>query len=283
MVDITLTTSIDPTTTLGSPQVSITSIDVVPGTIIPTTLFESPAITIASIDINIVTITSTTFVSVPEVDVEKIDILPNGISSTLILGDPEIVIPSPVIVDPVSISPTTIFGTPSLIITDYDITVQSIEPTTTFESYSVTFGGSIVSESILSNTTLGVPGLFVTDLSVVVVQSPVGRTYLLDDEERTFVVKASNTNMKFIDKDPSANLNYSFDLSEWLETNDEIESFLLSASDNLTLISQDATTTVITAVVSGGAPQGQESLTCTFTTTNGYTDERTIVFRMGNR
>ncbi len=89
--------------------------------------------------------------------------------------------------------------------------------------------------------------------------------------------------MKRIPKDPSAILNYTFDMTGWLEENDTILSYALENSSGITVDSDSNTDYVVTAIVSGGTEQGEEALTCRFTTLDGLTDDRTIIFEMGNR
>ena len=109
------------------------------------------------------------------------------------------------------------------------------------------------------------------------------RTYDIELENRTLLVKAGRKIMKRIPKDPDAQLNYSFDYSDWLETGDLIASYLLIDSTDITIESQSNTDTVVTAVISGGIANAEETLTCRVTTTNGLIDDRTIILEMGDR
>lgn len=110
--------------------------------------------------------------------------------------------------------------------------------------------------------------------------APSGRTYAINSQDRTIIVKPGVFKVKRINKTPDAILNYTFDLSNWLEPSDTVQSANFVLSDNLTLVAQEINNSSVTALVAGGAQTGEENLKCVFTTTEGYTDSRTIVFEM---
>jgi len=75
-------------------------------------------------------------------------------------------------------------------------------------------------------------------------------------------------------KDPLSTIDYLFDLSDYLETNETITQ--ASVITNLTLESYSASYTGVTAWVSGGELNGVYDLGCTFTTSGGRIDNRKI-------
>ncbi len=83
-------------------------------------------------------------------------------------------------------------------------------------------------------------------------------------------------------KDPSALLDYEFDWSTWLN-GDTISSFTVSASAGLTVVSSTATSTAVTAWLSGGTAGGAYSVTCNIQTAGGRIDERSIVVNVMDR
>ena len=84
-------------------------------------------------------------------------------------------------------------------------------------------------------------------------------------------------------KDPDAVLDYSFGWDEWLEDGDTIASATVTADAGITLDSQSNTTTLVTAWLSGGTALEHYKVTCRVTTTEGRTDDRTILIRVRER
>jgi hypothetical protein len=76
-------------------------------------------------------------------------------------------------------------------------------------------------------------------------------------------------------KDPSAILDYQFDWSAWLVA-DTITAHTVTAEDGLTVDSTTASTTAVTAWVSGGTVGETYELTCHITTADGRQDDRTL-------
>lgn len=83
-------------------------------------------------------------------------------------------------------------------------------------------------------------------------------------------------------KDPSAILDYQFDWSDWLGS-DTILSNTVTASSGLTVTTSTATTTAVTAWLSGGTAGTSYTVTNRIVTTGGRTDERTITIQVIDR
>ena len=83
-------------------------------------------------------------------------------------------------------------------------------------------------------------------------------------------------------KDPSAVLDYAFDWSAWLG-DDTITSHTVTAASGVTVASSTATTTAVTAWVSGGTAGQTYTVTNRIVTTGGRTDERTITLQVIDR
>ena len=100
-------------------------------------------------------------------------------------------------------------------------------------------------------------------------------------EESSFKIKGGYPT---IDKDPNATLDYTLDLSLWLQdTYDVIATASLSAV-GVTAVSNDIIEgTKIVAWVSGGTVGQPAKLTFHYTTDLGRTDERTIAFNIKER
>jgi len=98
-----------------------------------------------------------------------------------------------------------------------------------------------------------------------------------------------NQSMLYIDKDPEAVLTYTFDWSEWLESNDAINaveySLQVRANDPKPLVNEDDgfvdSKTYIT--LSGGQVERTYTVTAKVTTTNGLVDRRHFKVKVYNR
>lgn len=77
-------------------------------------------------------------------------------------------------------------------------------------------------------------------------------------------------------KDPDAVLDYQWDWSEWLAVGETIASAVITVPVGLTLDSQDDADTTITAWLSGGTVDEGYQVTCSITTNDGRTDDRSI-------
>jgi hypothetical protein len=79
-------------------------------------------------------------------------------------------------------------------------------------------------------------------------------------------------------KDPDAKLDYSFDLKRWLNRGDAIDSvaFSYTGSDSaLVIVGSGNTTTVASAIISGGTSGVTYTLQARVTTTEGLVDDFT--------
>jgi hypothetical protein len=84
-------------------------------------------------------------------------------------------------------------------------------------------------------------------------------------------------------KDPAAVLDYQWDWSSWLATGETISSHTVTAPTGLTLDSDTATTTAVTAWLSGGTAGTDYSVVCQIVTSASRTDERSIVIAVQQR
>ena len=83
-------------------------------------------------------------------------------------------------------------------------------------------------------------------------------------------------------KDPSAVLDYVFNWATWLGA-DTIATHTVTAETGLTVDSSTATSTAVTAWLSGGTAGEDYTVTCRIVTTAGRTDERSIVIQVADR
>lgn len=83
-------------------------------------------------------------------------------------------------------------------------------------------------------------------------------------------------------KDPSAVLDYVWNWSSWLGV-DTIASHTVTAATGLTVDSSAATTTAVTAWLSGGTAGQSYTVTCRIVTAAGRTDERSITIQVVER
>ena len=77
-------------------------------------------------------------------------------------------------------------------------------------------------------------------------------------------------------KDPNAVLDYQWDWSSWLPSDDAIASATITADAGLTVNSSSNTESTATAWLSGGADGQSYRVTCRIVTADGRTDDRTI-------
>ena len=82
--------------------------------------------------------------------------------------------------------------------------------------------------------------------------------------------------------DPDAVLDYLFDWSDWLGA-DTIASHTVTAAAGLTVDSTEATTTTVTAWLSGGTDGASYAVTCHIVTAAGREDDRTATITMQSR
>ena len=84
-------------------------------------------------------------------------------------------------------------------------------------------------------------------------------------------------------KDPSAVLDYTWDWSDWLATAETISSHTVTAGSGLTKDSDSATTTAVTAWLSGGTLNRTYAVVCQVVTSASRTDERTLFITVRDR
>lgn len=82
--------------------------------------------------------------------------------------------------------------------------------------------------------------------------------------------------------DPAAVLDYEWDWSAWLGA-DTIASHTVTAADGLTVDSTEATTTAVTAWLSGGSVGASYAVTCHIITAAGREDDRTVTIAVMER
>lgn len=88
-----------------------------------------------------------------------------------------------------------------------------------------------------------------------------------------------------IDKDPAASLRYGFDVAGLLASGDTISptAVTISGQAGVTATQPGATGTVVSCRVAGGTAGETGSATLRWTTAQGDTDERTLLFRVIER
>lgn len=84
-------------------------------------------------------------------------------------------------------------------------------------------------------------------------------------------------------KDPSSILDYQWNWTAWLPAGDTISSHTVTVPTGLTLETSSATTTAVTAWISGGTAETECVVTCRIVTTQGRTDERSITLKVTSR
>lgn len=89
--------------------------------------------------------------------------------------------------------------------------------------------------------------------------------------------------MRTWSKDPNAVLDWAFDWSRWLATSEAISSSEVTVQEGLTKDSQSNDTDTVTVWLSGGTLGVTYEVTCSITTNQGRTDERTIGIRVTDR
>ena len=83
-------------------------------------------------------------------------------------------------------------------------------------------------------------------------------------------------------KDPDAVLDYEWDWSAWLGV-DTIASHTVTAATGLTVDTSEATTTAVTAWLSGGSVGASYAVTCHVVTAAGREDDRTATITVQER
>jgi len=85
-------------------------------------------------------------------------------------------------------------------------------------------------------------------------------------------------------KDPHAVLDYAFDWSQWLEDEETIVSYTITAASGITSASSSFTTTgSVVTWITGGTVGVRYPVACLITTSASRVDERTIKIDVRNR
>ena len=84
-------------------------------------------------------------------------------------------------------------------------------------------------------------------------------------------------------KDPSAVLDWSFDWTDWLATDETIITHTVTADAGIMINSSTVGAGIVTIWLSGGAAGENYKVACLITTSANRTDERTIWIKVMNR
>ena len=88
---------------------------------------------------------------------------------------------------------------------------------------------------------------------------------------------------KAFTKDPDAVLDYKFDWSDWLASNEAISSYTITVASGLTKDSDTESGGVVMVWLSGGTAGTTYTVACKIVTDGGRTDERTVEIRVASR
>lgn len=80
----------------------------------------------------------------------------------------------------------------------------------------------------------------------------------------------------YVEKDPSALLDYKLDWAAWLPEGDAIASVLWNVSPGITKVEESNTASTATVWISGGVAGQTYSVACRITTNDGRVDERSF-------
>lgn len=86
-----------------------------------------------------------------------------------------------------------------------------------------------------------------------------------------------------IDKDPASSLRYGLNVAGLLESGDTLASASIAEQSGITATAAGYTGTVVSCRVAGGTAGETGSVTLRWTTAQGDTDERTLLFRLVER
>jgi len=84
-------------------------------------------------------------------------------------------------------------------------------------------------------------------------------------------------------KDPDAVLDYAFDWSSWLATDETISSHTVTVDTGITKDSDSESSGIVTVWLSGGTADTVYDVACKIVTSASRTDERTIKIRVLQR
>jgi hypothetical protein len=82
--------------------------------------------------------------------------------------------------------------------------------------------------------------------------------------------------LETIDKDPDAELDYGFDWTDWLQTDETIQTSTWTVPDGLTYVSKQETGTETKVWIKGGTPRKKYILTNKIETNQGRIDNRSL-------
>jgi hypothetical protein len=83
--------------------------------------------------------------------------------------------------------------------------------------------------------------------------------------------------------DPQAVLDYQYDWSAWLPNGDSIVAHTVTVPTGLTVDSSTATSTAVTAWISGGTLGSYYDVVCHIVTADGREDDRTLQLKCEER
>ena len=89
--------------------------------------------------------------------------------------------------------------------------------------------------------------------------------------------------MKTFLKDPDAVLDFSFNWSAWLSTDETISAYTITAGSGITKDSDSESDGIVTVWLSGGVVEMVYEIACKIETNQGRTDERTLAVRVSER
>ena len=93
----------------------------------------------------------------------------------------------------------------------------------------------------------------------------------------------NNMPVRTIMKDPDAVLDYAFDWSGWLESDETISSHTITVPTGITNDSDSENGDIVTVWLSGGTAGEKYNVACKIVTSALRTDERSIEIRMEDR
>jgi hypothetical protein len=85
------------------------------------------------------------------------------------------------------------------------------------------------------------------------------------------------------EKDPDAVLDYQFDWSDWLAEGDSISSYTIDEDTGITVDSSSNDADSVTVWLSGGTALENYVVRCEIVTSDGRTDERSMLLRVRER
>jgi len=88
---------------------------------------------------------------------------------------------------------------------------------------------------------------------------------------------------QIFEKDPQAVLDYAFDWSDWLDTEETIDDTTITVASGLTKDSDSESDGIVTIWLSGGTAGTSYTVACKIVTSSSRTDERSITIMVINR